>query len=675
MTCMGTRVSGSRVIRRWHAVRVPRIQLEAAPDHVERLSFEKEPLQAVAELIWNGLDADAHNVEVTLARNEVDGIEAVTVKDDGHGMAPEACDTAFRSIGGSWKKATKRSLGESRPLHGESGQGRLRAFALGANVKWTTVADDTAGVRQETVIRASDSSRNTFEVVPAIPVSDPTGTTFEAVGKQNSYINRLAADDATEKLATTLAPYLIAHPDVSVIYDGSVIRPQDNIAHQHDEPFSFEHDGNVHEAAIRIIEWRDGKERSLHICDESGVPVETISNSQAPDFVYTVYVMWADASANRGDYLLEHTLAGSMLAAAKTAVAAYFDRRRDEEKQRHIARWKEAKTYPYEGEPASESESVERTAFDLVATSIHRHVPKEAARQRLMLGLLKDSMQHRPEDLSHTLGELLRLPPDEVERFEKLLKRTSLSNIIKATTSVTDRLTFLTALSHMVFDAEAKKLVKERDHLHKIMERELWVLGEQYNMMVSEVALKTVLDRHLSMLGRPAAEKGPVLRPDGRSGRVDLLLSASAKDHDRRRHLVIELKAPGVTPGLTEYNQVESYALAVAQDQRFSTAPVEWDFWLIASDFDASVRAKARQKDKPAGLAFEPELFELPGVQVRVWVKTWTDVIEAAEARLTYMKTELQSDPSVEDALTYLAENHADFLPPEFGKPDEAEAG
>ena len=51
-----------------------------------RLAGVRDPLRAVAELIWNGIDAEAATVSVKLSYNEMDGVETVTVVDDGHGM-------------------------------------------------------------------------------------------------------------------------------------------------------------------------------------------------------------------------------------------------------------------------------------------------------------------------------------------------------------------------------------------------------------------------------------------------------------------------------------------------------------------------------------------------------------------------------------------------------------
>lgn len=87
--------------------------------------------------------------------------------------------------------------------------------------------------------------------------------------------------------------------------------------------------------------------------------------------------------------------------------------------------------------------------------------------------------------------------------------------MIRASTDVTNRLEFLRALDLMVFDPEAHKMVGEREHLHRILERELWVFGEQYNFMVSERGLTAALNRHLELLGENRTDKAPVKRLDG----------------------------------------------------------------------------------------------------------------------------------------------------------------
>jgi len=58
------------------------VQVEG--DHISKLTTAR-PVAAVAELIWNGVDADATRVDV-----EVDGdaiaMRAIAVRDNGHGI-------------------------------------------------------------------------------------------------------------------------------------------------------------------------------------------------------------------------------------------------------------------------------------------------------------------------------------------------------------------------------------------------------------------------------------------------------------------------------------------------------------------------------------------------------------------------------------------------------------
>jgi hypothetical protein len=101
----------------------------------------------------------------------------------------------------------------------------------------------------------------------------------------------LLSDSASAEIAAALAPYLIAHPTVEMVFDGIAIRPQDNVAHEQRYELTFEHAGETHEASLRVIEWRSGSHRSLHLCDGEGVPVDDLPGPTAPDFTYSAYVL------------------------------------------------------------------------------------------------------------------------------------------------------------------------------------------------------------------------------------------------------------------------------------------------------------------------------------------------------------------------------------------------
>jgi len=73
------------------------ISVEVGEDHLA--AFRRSPRAAIAELIWNGLDADATEVSVEYELNAFDGVDAVTVRDNGTGMTPDDAAFGFRNFG------------------------------------------------------------------------------------------------------------------------------------------------------------------------------------------------------------------------------------------------------------------------------------------------------------------------------------------------------------------------------------------------------------------------------------------------------------------------------------------------------------------------------------------------------------------------------------------------
>jgi hypothetical protein len=638
-------------------------QLVAADDHVRGLAHEGDAVRAVAELVWNSLDADATRVSIDLFRNSSEGIDGVSVSDNGHGMSAEAAASGFRNIGGSWKRVTRRSPGD-RPLHGKFGRGRLRAFALGSDVVWESVGADVTGQSVSVRIAAEPGTVDKWSVSTPRPTDAATGTVFRSTGKQG--LDRLGREDARNLLLSEFAPYLIDRPAIEVVYDQTVLRPADNVESDTRLALEWTFESIQLDAELRIIEWRKATQSSVALTDENAVVVDTLDRAPAPDFRYSAYIMWSRMPEFEGQWMLANVgqdseLAG-LLTTANQAIVDHFEARRSARRREQVGKWKANGSYPYEGEPESAEDSIERATFDVLSTAISKHVPSAKGQQKLILGLLKESLQQQPERVGDLIDQWIGLPEQERQDFDRLLKHTGLSRLIQANTNISNRLEFLRALELMVFDPETVDLVGERDHLHRILEKELWVFGEQFNMMASERGLSFVLDRHLEILGDEIETKS-VKRLDGKGGRVDLLLSAKAKEYDRARHLVIELKAPKIIATMKEVEQIKSYARTVTADAQFAGGDVIWDFWLITSEFDASVQEERNQSNRERGIVFASDGTPDQPRRVRVWAKTWSEIIQEARDRLAYYQDIMSRDVTLEEAREYLIRNHADVIP------------
>lgn len=75
-----------------------KIHVIAKRDHLESLTTVKRPLDAVAQLVWNGLDALSDRVQVLFDTNGMGGLEAIRIRDYGTGAPTRArtADTAKR---------------------------------------------------------------------------------------------------------------------------------------------------------------------------------------------------------------------------------------------------------------------------------------------------------------------------------------------------------------------------------------------------------------------------------------------------------------------------------------------------------------------------------------------------------------------------------------------------
>ena len=180
-----------------------------------------------------------------------------------------------------------------------------------------------------------------------------------------------------------------------------------------------------------------------------------------------------------------------------------------------------------------------------------------------------------------------------------------------------------------------------------------------------------MLKRHLALLGRDELAPTPVTRSDGSIGIVDLILARAVERREKlREHLVIELKAPKVSIGTAEINQIKSYAHAVAEDPRFASTNTRWQFWALSTDVTKDGNRERNQHGRPFGLAYEPE-----DAKIQVWIRTWGEVIEDAEHRMRFFQQALNVQATRDQGVEYLRRRHAAFVPEALLEPEEAVNG
>ena len=221
----------------------------------------------------------------------------------------------------------------------------------------------------------------------------------------------------------------------------------------------------------------------------------------------------------------------------------------------------------------------------------------------------------------------------------------------------------------IVFDAEAQKATTERRQLHKILERESWLFGDEWTLTASDETLRRVLVKHLAHLGEQVeySDVMPVSQAGGAVLIPDLVLSASASSYSKsREYLVVELKRPSVTLGKPELDQIEAYANAITDDIQFNQLDVTWTFWLIGKDYNTYIERKLQTPGHPRGCA-------LIAPKYRVFVRSWAEVLGDAEHRHQYLKDALAATSDEDAGLDYLNRVHQDLIPDVFKRPASSE--
>ena len=634
---------------------IRKIPVQVAADQFERLARPTQPVAAIEELIWNGLDAEADTVEVTLGLTAIGAVETVNVADDGHGMSYEDAFSDFSALGGSWKRGKSRTRNDRRSLHGKSGVGRFRAFALGREVTWTSYTQvDDVGLQKIVVTGRVDDQE--FEISgPETDIEREMPGTLVRTRGPRDLIRRLLADDAQSSLVAKFAIYLTKYPHIKITYNSNELDVDCIIQSRKSLDVNPTLGGQHGDLLVELVEWTTRIDRSIILCDDQGVALHEITDDlpRQRDLSYTVYVQWAGFLEYSNDLVVAemgHEVLQPILSETRDAIEVYLEARRESTQAAIIREWREQDLYPFADEPKDDLQAVKRRLFDAVALTAEPSLRGSTEATRLSLRLIREALESDPGSLHDVLRDVLDLTPEQVEDFAILLRRTPLSAVIATTKTITDRLEFLDDLEALLFDTVAKSRLLERNQLHRILDGHTWIFGEDMALTVSNRGLTEVLRKHRQLIGGETIVDRPVRDHEGKTRIVDLMLSRAVHHHEGRRHLVVELKRPTVVLSLTETSQVLNYAAAIASDERFTSDNVQWEFWLVGNQMDQVVRTQSHQKGQPPGALSTPE-----GENYRVWVKEWRDLLEENRSRHHFYRDNLKfssdSDGSFEATL------------------------
>jgi len=501
------------------------LKIVATPGHIKTLT-EASATKALSELIWNGFDASSKIVSVTLNPQSVGGLDTIVVEDLGDGIPFKDAKTYFGEIGDSWKKIKKETY--HHPLHGQNGKGRFKAFCLGADIEWQTTFEDQNSYNTYSII-GNHNKIEEFKTSELVSNNEGQKGTKVIISNLYKKADELLKEKTRGELTKSFAVFLTEFPHLQLNFDGIRIDPKSVQVCSRDYDLTEDcSEITAHPVKLTIIEWNIETERVINLCSAKGISLEEYEPKhriKAKGFNFTAYLKseYFQELENEGVLSLRELepTVGKIIDIAVATIQEHFRKRMAEKYSGIVQEWKEQNIYPYQDKNSFTSvEKAEQEVFDILAANVQTFLPNfektEKTSKKFMFKLIAQAITENPESVQKIITEVLDLKKEDQDKLAELL------------------LNFLDGLDDLLF-GESKKIFTERDQLHKILEKEAWIFDEQFTLSLSEERLEKVLEKHISKLGNRADEVNvtdPVMLPDGRTGRIDLMLNKVDQPRD-----------------------------------------------------------------------------------------------------------------------------------------------
>ena len=620
--------------------------------------------QSLAEYIWNGFDAEATCIRISFIRNELGGVNGITISDNGYGIEKSKLEQKFVPFLESEKQIDPSARRTLSNIHGKNGIGRLTFFHFAHVAEWETVYQQESK-RLKYSIKITSDNLDTYSETDQIESSnDMVGTKVTFLGVYED----LNGDELKEYLKREFGWFIELHHsrNCMIEVEGKKLDYETLIVDR--ESFQLTSPGG-NLFSINYVQWNDrlNNEFSRHYFLDSNnnekFSKTTSLNNKGDSFYHSVYIK-SDYFDKQQIVEIDEATEDEVLFPADQnykflmrELNLYLKRKRKPFLKKYtdklILDFKQNKAFPtynvknlWERSRSYELENLVRELYQVE--------PKIFAKQNIeqkktfvrLLDLIMDAGE--TDKLFEILSEIVDLDTEEREELANLLKGSKLSNIIKTIKLIEDRYKAIDQLKALVFNENLK--ANERDHLQKFIEKHYWIFGEQYHLVTAaEPKFEEALRRYNYLLTGEDI-KVDIDHPD-KDKEMDIFAVRQDKINDTITNIVVELKSPTVHLGIKEFTQVEKYISVILSQPEFNASNMKWEFYLVGNRFDTSgFFERQLESAKNHG---ERSLVA-KSIQHKFFVKKWSEIFTEFELKHDYLNNKLQieRDKIIESATT-----------------------
>lgn len=642
------------------------IKLDSGNKHIEKITRSTAE-NAIAEIIWNSLDADADNIDLKINYDGLGNIEYITISDDGCGLPFDEFKNNYCQLGFSMKPVSKKTP-KFGLLHGKKGEGKFKILSSVAQVEIKSVYQKD-GALYEYDISEDNSDLSQFLASEEVK-SNASTTGFSVTLKgidQKKFSSFLNTSEVVKLLGLKFAHYLYtyAKQDINIVVDGVRLK-YDNFIERIENKFII-CQGIQHE--ITLIEWQPkiiqkAADQNLSLGRLDGIIHDMLLIKVKPPITAFVFSDAIDSyyEADGGIGMLHREVLDEIKIKAMDVVKAFAKEVVAHNSLEIIDALKKEAIYPNDDDMESD---VHKELMAACAVEIIEKYPnfqkKKPVDKKIMLLLVKQALSGNNQDLSKILYDIFQLNRESTTELAKILEDTSLRQMINTITVLIERIKFVEHLRTILYenydDQQVGNRMSERTQLHKIIGLNIWIFGEEYALSSSDTGFKDAIKKALEKVNKDAQ----LVSDDedfgeGSQRRPDLCLCRCIP---KEEFLLIELKRPNIACGKKELRQVEDYADIILENRKMKATFSKFTFILMTIEKDDSL---ANYKDR---------ITDLHSIKVVLW----SDLLDELAAKLKSMKEMLSLQIQTNQAFTFFRTHYSEYFPIEIGEPSTPNSG
>ena len=627
---------------------------------VETSGITKDYKEALCEYIWNGFEANATKVCVEYKTNECDGIDTISIIDNGLGISFNSLEETF----GAFLASNKNALSFRLKSKNNKGKGRFSFTCFASLAHWHTSFTDSDGIIKEFTIDLSDDNKQKIDYSETnICDNKKTGTTVTFFNIKDLLLPDLSFDSLQNTFLNEFAWYLYLnrHNKTELWVNGQKVDYENLINTELSEAKIIKID--KYEFEISLIIWNNKikeKYRSYYFDSKNTVKgIDTTSfNRNTVDFSHSVFVkssyfderdlfslfdQTSDLNLfyNQEEQSILKALKKEIQLFIETKMGVFMSLKADQEIKKMI---EERKTFP--SFPDDDYGELRKKDLINVTKGIYKVEPrifyklKDVQEKSLLsfLNLLLSSEER--ENVLTVIDEIVKLNHTQRKELADILKKTKLENIIESTKFIENRYRVIETLKHIVFELE--KYANERDHIQKIIENNYWIFGEQYNLATSDQTLYKSLEEYNYILYGAKDATAKLSEEEEANRRMDIFLCSSRRDTTSmetqiEENIVVELKAPKIKLNKKVYRQIDDYMDSIRSKPQFNSTYRQWKFIAVCKsvdDYIKSLYSSFKDKNKH-GLVHQNDNYE-------IYAFTWDDVFKSFDLRHSFILDKLK---------------------------------